>query len=149
MLLDKGSPCIGVSLSSVQKKVRYDKLSGWNAETAYLIIADHFSDYLWGLAADGKAPPLAWIILWFAQYSQYAPPSTKFCYFSMDQGGEISNNNEIQSMLAYHRYAPHPTGGDASWQNDPGERLYLTIDYQLTTMLHGTALYQILALGIQ
>jgi hypothetical protein len=27
-------------------KVRYDKLSGWNGETAYLIIADHVSDYL-------------------------------------------------------------------------------------------------------
>jgi hypothetical protein len=27
-------------------KGRYDKLSGWNGETAYLIIADHFLDYL-------------------------------------------------------------------------------------------------------
>jgi hypothetical protein len=41
-------------------KGRYEKLFGWNCETAYLIIADHFLDYLWGLAAEGKAPPLAW-----------------------------------------------------------------------------------------
>jgi hypothetical protein len=43
------------------KKGRYDKLSGCNGEKAYLIIADHFWDYLWGLAVDGKAPPLDWL----------------------------------------------------------------------------------------
>jgi hypothetical protein len=89
----------------------YDKLSGWNGETAYLIIADHFSDYLWGLSSDGKASPLAWFNRWFAQY---APTSAKFCYCSMYQSGELANNNEIQALLAYHCYTPRPTGGDAS-----------------------------------
>jgi hypothetical protein len=119
-------------------KGRYDKLCGWNGETSYLIIADHFSDYLWGLDADGKALPLAWLNRWFAQY---APTAAKFRYCFMDQGGELANNKDIQALLAYHRYTPHPTGGDASWQNAPGERPHLTIGYQLTTMLHGANLY--------
>jgi hypothetical protein len=77
---------------------------------AYLIIADHFSDYIWGLAADREAPPLAWLNRWFAQYS---PTSAKFRYCSIDQGGELVNNKEIQALLAYNHYTPHPTGGDA------------------------------------
>jgi hypothetical protein len=46
----------------------------------------------------------------------------------------------MQALLAYDRYTPHPTGGDASWQNDPVERSHLTIGYQLTTMVHGANL---------
>jgi hypothetical protein len=110
-------------------KGRYDKLSGWNGEMAYLIIADHFSGYPWGLAADRNAPPLAWLNRRFAQY---VPTLFKFCYCSLDQGGELANNKEIQAILAYHRYT--------SWQNAPGERPHLTIGYQLTTMLHGAYL---------
>jgi hypothetical protein len=58
----------------------------------------------------------------------------------MDQGDDLVNKKDIQALLAYHRYTPRPTGGDASWQNDPGERSQLTIGYQLTTMLHSANL---------
>jgi hypothetical protein len=58
----------------------------------------------------------------------------------MDQGGDLANNTDIQALLAYHRYTPRPTGGDASWQNAPGELPHLMIGYQLTTMLHGANL---------
>jgi hypothetical protein len=53
---------------------RYERLSGLNGETAYLIITDHKTDYVWGLAADSKAPPLAWINRWFAQYAPADAP---------------------------------------------------------------------------
>jgi hypothetical protein len=42
--------------------------------------------------------------------------------------------------MEYHRYNPHPTGGDASWQNSPGELPRLTIAYLITAMLHGADL---------
>jgi hypothetical protein len=32
----------------------------------------------------------------------------------MDQGDELANTKEIQSLLAYHRYTPRPTRGDVS-----------------------------------
>jgi hypothetical protein len=67
----------GFIVQRSKTKGRYDKLCGWNGETAYLIIADHFSDCLWGLAADGKSPPLAWLNRW---YAQYAPTAAQFRY---------------------------------------------------------------------
>jgi hypothetical protein len=71
----------GVIVQRSKTKGRCDKLSGWNGETAYLIIADHLSNYLWGLATDGKAPPLACLNRWLAQY---APTAAKFRYCSVD-----------------------------------------------------------------
>jgi hypothetical protein len=91
---------------------RYEKLSGWNGDTAYLLIADHFLDMLSGLAADGKHPPLAWLNCWFAQY---APTNAKSRYCVMDQGGEISNNKDMHAIFAYHRYTPCPTRSAVSW----------------------------------
>jgi hypothetical protein len=44
------------------------------------------------------------------------------------------------ALVAYHRYTPHPTGGDASCQNAPGERPHLTIAYLVTAMIHGADL---------
>jgi hypothetical protein len=42
-------------------KGRYKKLVGMNNESAYLIIADHHSDLLWGFPSDRKRPPIAWL----------------------------------------------------------------------------------------
>jgi hypothetical protein len=55
-----------------------------NGETVYLIVADHCMDVLWGIAADGEAPPIAWLNRWFAQYKPSAAP---FYYSDMGEGG--------------------------------------------------------------
>jgi hypothetical protein len=89
---------------------RYERLSGLNGETAYLIITDHKTDYVWGLAADRKSPPLAWLNRWFVQY---APADAPFRYCSLDQGGELYHSSKVMALLTYHRYTPRPTGGDA------------------------------------
>jgi hypothetical protein len=34
---------------------------GLNGETAHLLLANHYSDLLWGLTTSGKRPPLAWL----------------------------------------------------------------------------------------
>jgi hypothetical protein len=47
---------------------RYKKLLGLNGETDYLLIADHKTDKLFGIATVCKAPPLAWISRWLTQY---------------------------------------------------------------------------------
>jgi hypothetical protein len=76
MLSVEGYLWIGASLSSVQKQ-KYTMINSLDGMVNYLIIAGHFSDYIWGLAAYGKAPPLTWFNRWFAQY---APTSDKCCY---------------------------------------------------------------------
>jgi hypothetical protein len=57
---------------------------GLNGETAYFLIADHFSDLLWGITATGKSPPIAWLNRWFTQFH---PGSATFRYAAMDEGG--------------------------------------------------------------
>jgi hypothetical protein len=47
---------------------RYKKILGLNGETDYLLIADHKTDKLFGIATVCKAPPLAWISRWLTQY---------------------------------------------------------------------------------
>jgi hypothetical protein len=50
-------------------KGRYEKLVGMHNESAYLIIADHYSDLLWGFPSDSKRPPLKWLNRWLSQYA--------------------------------------------------------------------------------
>jgi hypothetical protein len=70
-------------------KERYDKCRGINGETAYILLVDHFSDRLWGIATDGKAPPIAWLNRWL---SQYLPDRVPDRYAVMDCVGELGNN---------------------------------------------------------
>jgi hypothetical protein len=58
----------------------------------------------------------------------------------MDQGGDLAYNKEINAIILHHGYVVRPTGGDASYQNAPGERPHQTIGYALRTMLHGAGL---------
>jgi hypothetical protein len=63
-------------------KGRYEKLVGMHNESAYLIIADHHTDLLWGFPSDSKRPPIKWLNRWL---SQYAPRDAKHKYCCMDQ----------------------------------------------------------------
>jgi hypothetical protein len=116
---------------------RYEKLAGMHNESAYLIIADHYSDLLWGFPSDRKCPPLKWLNRWL---SQYAPRDARHKYCCMDQGGELANNKEITALILLHGYVARPTGGDASHQNAPVERPHQTIGHSLRTMLYGAGL---------
>jgi hypothetical protein len=97
----------------------FEKFMGLNGETAYLPLSDHKSDMLFGIATIGKSPPLSWLNRWLAQYR---PSDVSFRYACMDGGGELSNNGEVQKLLAHHGYAIIPTSPASSFQNAPGER---------------------------
>jgi hypothetical protein len=56
----------GLIFQGSKTKGRYEKLVGINNETAYLIIADHATDVLWGVSSNGKGSPIDW----FSQYDQ-------------------------------------------------------------------------------
>jgi hypothetical protein len=47
---------------------RYEKFLGLNGESAYLLLADHKTDVLFGISTVDKSPPLAWMNRWLAQY---------------------------------------------------------------------------------
>jgi hypothetical protein len=47
---------------------RYDIYLALNGESTYLLLADHKTGMLFGIATIDKSPPLAWMNLWLAQY---------------------------------------------------------------------------------
>jgi hypothetical protein len=98
---------------------RFESFQGINGETAYLIVANHCTDVLWGIPTDGKAPPITWLNRWFAQYKPSAAP---FYYAAMDEGGEMAKNPDFLRLLEHHGYDVRPTVPDSSFQNAPGER---------------------------
>jgi hypothetical protein len=116
---------------------RYEKLLVLNGETAYLILADHKTDKLFGIATVGKAPPLAWMNHWL---TQYRPSRVPFRYACMDGGGELANNGDVQKLLTHHGYTIRPTFPDSSFQKAPGERRHQDIGAGLQGMLRGANL---------
>jgi hypothetical protein len=114
-----------------------DFLSVIQDQRAYLVIAGHSTDVIWGFPWDSKIPPIDWMNRWF---SQYAPRDAGHTYFCMYQGGELAHNKEVNDLVLVHRYVVSTTGGDTSHQNAPCEHPHQTIGYTLRTMLHGDGL---------
>jgi hypothetical protein len=127
----------GLIVQRSKDPTRFKTFVGLNGETAYLLIADHFSDFLWGIATTGKSPSIAWINHWF---SQCLPGSTTFWYAAMDEGCEMACNPDVLDLLKKHDYIVRPTAPDSSFQNAPSERPHSTIADALRTMLHGAIL---------
>ena len=99
-------------------------LEGESGEQAFLLVADHFSNMLYGMAAGSKAPPLAWMNRFLTKLT---PGNEKGKYVTMDQGGEMSKNSEVRKLFEQHKYSIHPTAHGSSHQNAPAERSIQTI----------------------
>jgi hypothetical protein len=74
----------------------YERFQGNNGKTAYLIIDDHCTDIIWGISTAGKAPPLAWLNRWLAQYK---PSSATFHCAEIDEGVEMANNPDVLGLI--------------------------------------------------
>jgi hypothetical protein len=97
---------------------RYKSCQGINGETAYLIIADHYTGILWGIATADEATPITWLSRWFAKYK---PSSATFHYAALDEGSEMAKNPDVLGLLEKYGYDVQPTTPDPSFQNAPGE----------------------------
>jgi hypothetical protein len=115
----------------------YEKFLGLNGETAYLLLANHKTEKLFGIATVGKAPPLSWMNRWLTQYQ---PSQVPFHYACMDGGDELANNGDVQKLLAQHGYILRPTAPASYFQNDPGKRPHQDIGAGLQVMLRGANL---------
>jgi hypothetical protein len=112
---------------------RMRMLTGINGEQAYLLVADHKTDKLFGYTSDSKAPPIEWINKLLTKYS----PAMEGKYACMDLGSELGRSNEVLNLLEKHGYEIRPTAPEASYQNAPAERPHQTIGNMLRTMLDG------------
>ena len=91
---------------------RYESLVDVNGESSYLLVADHYSDKLWGITSNNKKPPMKWLNRWLAQYK---PPDCDDKYVCMDLGGELAKHTKIYDLLDCHGHATCPTAPNASW----------------------------------
>ena len=115
---------------------RFGNLVGYNGETCYVLLSDHFSGRLFGCAFATKAPPVDWLNQWLANNS----PSCGDKYVRMDGGGELGKRREIHETFNNFGYQVQLTGPDSSHQNGPGERPHQTIGDALRAMLTGADL---------
>jgi hypothetical protein len=93
---------------------RYEKFLGLNGESAYILLVYHKTDMLFGISTVGKSPPLAWMNHWLAQYR---PSNVPVRYACTGGGGELSNNGDVQKLLAHQDYADRPTALGSSFKS--------------------------------
>ena len=126
----------GFMVQKSRDSVRHNTLVGFNGETCYVLLTDHFSGRIFGRAFATKAPPVDWINSWLASNAPNCPDK----YVRMDGGGELGKCRDIHRTFANFGYSVELTGPDSSHQNGPGERPHQTIGDALRTMLSGADL---------
>jgi hypothetical protein len=109
---------------------------GFNGETCWILIVDHFSRYKTGATRVSKAAPLDWLRTFLRERSPSCPDK----YVHLDQGGELYANPKVRDLFTEFGYALCPTGADSSHQNGPVERGHLTVANAIRALLTGANL---------
>ena len=96
---------LGFIVQKSKNKRRVRQLEGLNGEQAFLIVADHYSDILYGMAAGSKAPPLAWMN---RLLTELIPGNERGKYVTMDLGGEMARKSDVRRILKTTSTPPVP-----------------------------------------
>jgi hypothetical protein len=120
-----------------KNSARSTTYKGFNGETSFITLTDHFSDTVDGTVRVSKGAPVNWVRQWLLHH---APRGVQNKYVHMDQGGELFANPKIRSLFKEFGYDLRPTGADSSHQNGPAERAHQTIGNGLRTLLNGANL---------
>eukprot|EP00980_Cylindrotheca_fusiformis_P020907 scaffold7928_cov68-Cylindrotheca_fusiformis.AAC.1 len=107
---------------------------GFNGETCWILVTDHFSRMKHGDTRISKASPINWLRDFLTRHA----PKCKDKYVVLDQGGELYGNPDVRSLFEDEfGYEIRPTGADASNQNGPVERGHLTVANAMRAMIDG------------
>lgn len=117
-------------------KSRAAAYKGFNGETSFVLVKDHYTGTLDGTTRISKGAPVNWL----RQFLVRRSPQVQDKYVHMDQGGELYNNPKIRALFREFGYDIYPTGADSSHQNGPVERAHETIGDALRTLLNGSNL---------
>ena len=91
----------GFMVQQSSDKKRQHNLVGFNGETCYALIPDHFSGRLYGRAFATKAPPVDWLNNWLANDAPYCPNK----YMRMDGGGELGKSRGVHQTFSNFGYS--------------------------------------------
>ena len=88
---------IDFSFSGVEntKKKGWEEFVGFNGETSWVLVSDHFSKILHGTPRLSKAAPVEWLREFLNTYS----PQCKDQYVCLDQGGELYQSPDVQNLF--------------------------------------------------
>lgn len=109
---------------------------GFNGETCWILVSDHFSRMLHGDTRISKASPVTWLREFLKKYA----PQCEDKYVVLDQGGELYANPIVRELFEEFGYEIRPTGADSSNENGPVERAHLTMANGIRAMLTGANL---------
>lgn len=109
---------------------------GFNGETCWILVSDHFSRMKHGDTRVTKASPLDWLETFLRNHA----PNCHGKYVFLDQGGELYANPKVVDLFKRFGYAIRPTGADASNQNGPVERGHLAVANGIRSLLGGANL---------
>jgi GAG-pre-integrase domain len=127
---------LGFVVQKSKNSDRYIDNLGFNGESCYILISNHFSGMVFGKALETKAPPIQWLHQWLAWYNPDLPDKT----VRFDQGGELGRSKQVLEIFRNYGYNIEITGADASHQNGCVECSHQTIGNMMRTLLNGADL---------
>ena len=89
---------IGYSGQTSKGKGHSLEYLGLHGEICWILIKDHFTEYLVGKCQKTKASPLNWICDAIAHFAPGQGVGEN-CYVHMDQGGKLFNNPKVRNCL--------------------------------------------------
>lgn len=123
---------------SSTNSARLRQFAGYNGETCYCLITDHFSGRLYGECFASKAPPIDFLNRWLARHG--LPKDTPDKYVRLDLGGDLGLSADVCDLFSNAGYTVETIPPNASASNGPGERPHRTIGDALRAMLAGAQL---------
>ena len=113
---------IDFSFSGVQSKNKEGSKDflGFNGESSWILVSDHFSRILHGTPCLSKACPVEWLRRFLTTYS----PDCNDKYVVLDQGGELYGSPDVRNLFSDFGYEIRVTGADTSRQNAPVKRAH-------------------------
>ena len=117
----------------------YTEFLGIHGEKCWIIIKDHFTDFVFGECLRNKAPPLNFLRDFL---NAFCPGSDAKLgrYVHLDQGGELASSPRVCRLFKKRGFDIRPTGTDSSNQNGPVERCHQTTAKGIRSYLTGASL---------
>ena len=107
----------------------------YDGHSAYLLVVDGASRYVWCFLTKSKEPPIDIIRAFMPKYGIGSG------VVRTDQGGELARSNAFRDiMLKEFGYVVEPTGADSPSQNGGVERYNNTLAVIVRTLLYGSGL---------
>ena len=104
--------------------------------SAYLLIVDEASRYMWVFLTQSKSPPIDIIDTFLSRFGHERGGSIR-----TDQGGELARSFALSDkVLRSHNYVLEPTGADSPSQNGAVEIYNNKLAIRARTLLYGSGL---------